>query len=75
MNLSRRLLFPSWPPSATTTTTQHTLQQQVSGGFNVGQVLGAYSCQTPVANAFDYEACPYELRVYMDSIPGTTVGV
>lgn len=50
-----------------------TISQQVSGGFNVGQVLGAYSCQTPVANAFDYEACPYELRVYMDSIPGTTV--
>lgn len=49
-------------------------QNQVSGGFNVGQVLGAYSCQTPMANAFDYEACPYELRVYADSIPGTTVG-
>lgn len=46
---------------------------QVSGGFNVGQVAGAFSCQTPVANPFDYEACPYELRVYADAIPGTTV--
>lgn len=46
----------------------------VSGGFNVGQVEGAFSCQTPIANPFDYEACPYELRVYADSIPGTTVG-
>jgi len=52
---------------------QNTNKTQVSGGYNVGQVLGAFSCQTPVANAFDYEACPYELRVYQDAIPGTVV--
>lgn len=49
------------------------IKAQVSGGYNVGQVEGAFSCQTPTANAFNYRACPYELRVYADAIPGTTV--
>lgn len=40
------------------------IRAQVSGGFNVGQVAGAFSCESPIANAFDFEACPYELRVY-----------
>jgi len=40
------------------------IRAQASGGFNVGQVQGAFSCQTPVANAFNFDACPYELRVY-----------
>ncbi|KAM3574150.1 hypothetical protein VYU27_003869 [Nannochloropsis oceanica] len=51
------------------------IRAQPSGGFNVGQVQGAFSCQAPVANTFDFDACPYELRVYSDSIPGTNLPV
>jgi hypothetical protein len=64
---------PFTHPSLQPYTRHHNTHTQVSGGFNVGQVAGAFSCQTPVANAFDYEGCPYELRVYGDAIPGTTV--
>lgn len=41
--------------------------------YQVGGTPSDFSCQSPDVVPFDWNECPFELRVYADQIAGTTV--